>query len=359
VTFPIAGPVAPMLARATRTLPVGPGWWYEPKWDGFRCLVFRDRDDLLLQSRGGRPLQRYFPELIEPLRAATPARVVLDGELVVMTPAGLDFDALSARIHPAASRVARLAVELPAAFVAFDLLADDRDRRPESGSARRARLGEVLAAASPPVHRTPGTADAGLAADWFRRFEGAGLDGVVAKADGDPYRDGERGWWKVRHRRHADCVVAGWRRDPSGEPVSLLLGLYHDGRLQYVGVAAGFDRPRRAALAADLAPLAARSGERHPWVGDGPSPVAGAGTARRPGGPSRWRAGPGAPWEPLRPERVAEVAYDHLQGPRFRHTARFVRWRPDRDPLTCTYAQLEVPVPAELRAVLQPDPGPG
>lgn len=353
MSFPIAPPVAPMLARATATLPVGAGWWYEPKWDGFRCLVFRDRDDLLLQSRGGRPLQRYFPELIEPLRAAVPSRAVLDGELVVMTASGLDFDALSARIHPAGSRVARLAVEWPAAFVAFDLLADDRDRRPEPCAARRARLTEALAGASPPVHRTPGTADAAIGADWFRRFEGAGLDGVVAKADGDPYRDAERGWYKLRHRRHADCVVGGLRRDSSGEVVSLLLGLYDDrGRLQYVGVAAGFDRRRRTALAADLAPLAPGSAERHPWLGDGAPAIAG--TGRRPGGPSRWRAGPGAAWEPLRPERVAEVAYDHLQGPRFRHPARFVRWRPDRDPETCTYAQLEVPVPTELRAVLQP-----
>jgi ATP-dependent DNA ligase len=337
-----------MLARAAVVLPVGPGWWYEPKWDGFRCLVFRDGDDLVLQSRNGRPLQRYFPELAGPLRAGLPRRVVLDGELVVMTDAGLDFDALSARIHPAASRVARLAEEQPAAFVAFDLLADGVDRRSEPTARRRGRLTRALAGAAPPVHRTPGTADASLAADWFDRFEGAGLDGVVAKGDGEPYRPGERGWVKVRHRRHADCVVGGWRADDHGA-ASLLLGL-HDaaGRLHHVGVASGFDRRLRARLAEELAPLALGPDADHPWLGDGPA----APFTRRPGGPSRWRAGPAAQWRPVRPERVVEVAYDHLQAGRFRHTARFVRWRPDRDPTECTFAQLEVPVPAELRAAL-------
>ncbi len=339
-----------MLAKLARELPAGGGYSYEPKWDGFRCIVFRDGDEVELGSRNERPLNRYFPEILDPLKAALPERAVVDGELVIATPGGLDFDLLSLRIHPAASRVAMLAEETPSSFVAFDLLADDdADRRREPFAARRARLEEVVADAGP-VHVTPATTDVAVAARWFEEFEGAGLDGVVAKALDAPYREGERTMVKVKHQRTADCVVAGYRTHKDGKGVgSLLLGLYDDaGDLHHVGVASSFAAPLRAQLANEVAPYREDALRDHPWREWGG--VEGRAT-RMPGAPSRWNASKDLSWEALRPELVAEVAYEHLQGDRFRHTARFVRWRPDRDPGSCTYAQLESPVPIELHEV--------
>jgi ATP-dependent DNA ligase len=343
-------PVSPMLAKLARELPLGEGWCYEPKWDGFRCIVFRDGDELELGSRNERPLTRYFPELADPLRAALPDRAVVDGEIVIMTGHGLDFDLLSNRIHPAASRVAKLAAETPAAFVAFDLLALDDDRRAAPFAERRAAL-ERAVTPGPSVHLTPLTRDPDLAAAWFERFEGAGLDGVIAKAAADPYAPGERGWLKVKHQRSADCVVAGFRPHKDGVGVgSLLLGLYDAaGTLHHVGVASSFSAARRAELVDELAPYRADALAGHPWAEWGGA--GGADQQRRPGAVSRWNAGKDLSWEPLRIELVAEVRYEHLQGDRFRHTARFDRWRPDRDPSSCTYEQLEVPVPVELHEV--------
>ena len=349
--LPVRPPVAPMLAVLAREMPAGPGLWYEPKWDGFRCVVFREGPAVELGSRNKRPLTRYFPELLDPLRRELPERCVLDGEVVVAGPGGLDFDALLQRIHPAASRVQRLAAETPASFVAFDLLAvGDEDLRPAPYAERRARLERVLAAARPPLHLTPATDDVAVARDWFARFEGAGLDGVVVKAADLRYREGERAMVKVKHERTADCVVAGFRWHKTGGVVgSLLLGLHdHAGRLHHVGVTSSFTAARRRELVGELAPHRLADGQPHPWLGGvGSGPPA----SRRPGGPSRWSAGRDLTWEPLRPELVCEVAYDHLQGDRFRHATTFRRWRPDRQPATCTYDQLEVVPPTELRAV--------
>jgi len=343
-------PVSPMLAKLARELPTGDGWCYEPKWDGFRCIVFRDGDEVELGSRNERPLTRYFPELVEPLRAALPERAVVDGEIVIMTDRGLDFDVLSNRIHPAASRITKLAAETPAAIVAFDLLATDRDRRDEPFAARRVAL-EAELTPSATVHLTPLTHDVEVAADWFDRFEGAGLDGVVAKGTGDPYREGERGWLKVKHQRSADCVVAGFRWHKDGNGVgSLLLGLYDDaGTLHHVGVASSFSASRRRELADEVEPHRPGALDGHPWA-EWAEAQAGD-TQRRPGAVSRWNAGKDLAWEPLRIELVAQVRYEHLQGDRFRHTARFDRWRPDRAPRSCTYEQLDVPVPIELHAI--------
>jgi ATP-dependent DNA ligase len=342
-------PVAPMLAKLARELPAGDGWSYEPKWDGFRCIVFRDGDELELGSRNERPLNRYFPEILDPLRAALPERAVVDGELVIATPHGLDFDLLSLRIHPAASRVAMLAAETPASFVAFDTIADDEDRRDQPFATRRARL-EQIVDEGPLVHRTPATTDRDVAARWFQDFEGAGLDGVVAKALGGTYREGERTMVKVKHQRTADCVVAGYRTHKDGRGVgSLLLGLYDDaGDLHHVGVASSFAAPLRAQLVDEVAPYRTDALRDHPWREWGGTDAT---STRMPGAPSRWNATKDLSWEPLRPELVAEVAYEHLQGDRFRHTARFGRWRPDRDPRSCTYDQLETPVPVALRDV--------
>jgi ATP-dependent DNA ligase len=342
---PVTPPIEPMLAKLTRELPTG-ALLYEPKWDGFRCLVFRDGDDLLLQSRNRKPLDRYFPELQTPLREQLPPRVVLDGELVVPRDGALDFDALSERIHPAASRVATLAARTPARFVAFDLLAlgnDDLTSLPFE--ARRTQLEEVLAGVEPPLHLSPVTRDPAVASDWFRRFEGAGLDGVIAKPANGTYTPGKRTLWKTKHQRTADVVVGGFRWHKDGEGVgSLLLGLHDDaGRLRHIGVAASFPAARRRALVEELAPFRPAEGEvlDHPWVdGDG--------TTASPRDPSRWNTGKDTSWEPLRITLVAEVAYEQLQGDRLRHGARFLRWRPDREPASCRYDQLEVPPPTEL-----------
>jgi len=337
-----------MLAKLSRDLPLADGMFYEPKWDGFRCIVFRDGDEVELGSRNEKPLTRYFPELLEPLRAALPEKCVVDGEIVLAGPGGLDFDALSNRIHPAASRVAMLAETTPASFVAFDLLAvGDRDLMATPYAERRRELERILAGAQAPVHLTPATEDPAVASDWFARFEGAGLDGVVAKAGDGVYLPGKRTMLKVKHQRTADCVVAGFRWHKDGGIVgSLILGLYDaEGTLHHMGVTASFTAARRKELVSELQPYRSDAAAGHPWLSDG------APTGRVPGGVSRWSAGKTMDWEPLRIELVCEVAYDHLQEQRFRHATTFVRWRPDRDPASCLYAQLDTPVPSELSEV--------
>jgi ATP-dependent DNA ligase len=346
--LPVRPPVDPMLAKLTREFPRGE-LLYEPKWDGFRCLVFRDGDELLLQSRNGKPLDRYFPELQRPLREQLPERCVVDGELVVPRHGVLDFDALSERIHPADSRVVQLAAQTPARFVAFDLLAlDEHDLTARPLQERRAALEGAFADVAPPVHLSPITRDADTAADWFERFEGAGLDGVIAKPLAGAYAPGKRTLLKVKHQRTADVVVGGFRWHKDGAGIgSLLLGLYDgDDRLRHIGVASSFSAKRRAELIDELAPHRPAEGEAfdHPWL-DGPSE---GGATASPRAPSRWNSGKDTSWEPLRLGLVAEVAYEQLQGDRLRHGARFLRWRPDRDPASCRYDQLEVPVPAEL-----------
>lgn len=343
-----------MLAKSTPDLPdAEPGaYWFEPKWDGFRCIVFRDGDEIELGSRNDRPLTRYFPELLDPLRAALPDRCVVDGEVVVATGSGLDFDALQQRLHPAASRVKRLSEETPASFVAFDLLAlGDRSLLDAPLTERRELLEAALAGARPPVHLTPGTYDRALAQDWFSRFEGAGLDGVMAKAAGGRYEPGKRTQLKVKHLRTADCVVAGFREHKNGDgPGSLMLGLYDDeGRLHHLGVASSFSVARRAELRDELAPYVAEDLSGHPWGEWADAAAHASGTSGRlPGGQSRWSAGKDLSFTPLRPELVAEVAYERVDNGRFRHSARFQRWRTDRDPSSCTFAQLEVVPPTEL-----------
>ena len=347
-------PVKPMLAKLSRDLPVSEDLVYEPKWDGFRCIVFRDGDEIELGSRNEKPLNRYFPELIGALRDNLPARCVFDGEIVISSPHGLDFDALLNRIHPAASRVAMLAEQTPASFVAFDILAlGDDDLRSRPFAARRRLLEEALTGSGPPVHLTPMTTDPSVAADWFARFEGAGLDGVVAKGVDLAYVEDKRLMLKVKHDRTADCVVAGFRWHKDGDGVgSLLLGLYDDaGTLHHVGVATSFSVARRKELAAEVEPFQADALEGHPWQGWAEAEAGGVDGQRQPGGPSRWNAKKDLSWEPLRIERVAEVGYDALQGDRFRHATKLVRWRPDRDPTSCTYAQLEKPVPEVLAEV--------
>ncbi len=345
--LPVMPPVSPMLAKLSREMPEGGGLVYEPKWDGFRCIVFRDEAEVELGSRNERPLTRYFPELVESLLANVPRRCVLDGEIVIAGSSGLDFDALLQRIHPAASRIKLLAASTPSSFVAFDLLAlGDDDMRGEPFSARRTALEAALGGAEAPVHLTPATTDAAVARDWFSRFEGAGLDGVVAKPVGLTYREGERVMLKVKHERTADCVVAGFRWHKDGGGVgSLLLGLYDGGgTLHHVGVASGFSAALRKSLVDDIAPYRTEDLAGHPWEAMAPE----AGHTRRPGSPSRWNAGKDLSWQALGPELVCEVSYDHLQGDRFRHATSFRRWRPDRTPSTCTYAQLESAAPEEL-----------
>lgn len=345
-------PVKPMLATLVRELPREPGLRYEPKWDGFRCVVFRDGDEIELGSRNDRPLTRYFPELVELLAEALPPRCVVDGEIVIVTEAGLDFDSLQLRLHPAASRVRKLAAETPASFVAFDLLAlDDRDLTGAPFTDRRAALERILDTAQSRVHLTPLTDDPDVAQDWFTRFEGAGFDGVMVKAPDLPYAQDKRVMRKVKHERTADCVVAGFRWHKDGQGVgSLLLGLYDDeGTLHHVGVASSMTAARRRELVTELEPLRENALEDHPWR-DWADAEAHAG-GRMPGGMSRWSAGKDLSWEPLRVELVAEVRYEHLQAGRFRHGGRLVRFRPDRSPASCTYAQLEEVPPAELAAL--------
>ncbi len=337
-----------MLAKLARELPEGDGLHYEPKWDGFRCIVFRDGDDVVLGSRNEKPLTRYFPELVDSLQANLPERCVLDGEIVIAGPSGLDFDALSQRIHPAESRVLLLSRSTPASFVAFDLLAlGDASLMDGPFAARRSALEKALRKARPPVHLTPVTTSVDVARDWFSRFEGAGLDGVVVKAGDLHYQPDKRAMIKVKHERTADCVVAGFRWHKVGGVVgSLLLGIFDDrGVLHHVGVASGFSAARREEFVGTLEPYRAGAHTGHPWqMGEEPA-------GRVPGGQSRWTGGKDLSWEPLRPELVAEVSYDHLQGDRFRHATSFVRWRPDRTPESCVYSQLDTPVPAELDEV--------
>ena len=353
-SFAIAPPIEPMLAKLATVLPVGDAFLYEPKWDGFRAIVFRGGDDVYIQSRDLRPLDRYFPELHDVLLAELPDKCVVDGEIVIATPHGLDFEALQLRLHPAASRVAKLAKETPSAFVAFDAIAaggDDLRRLPQGE--RRQRLERLLASARPPIHLTPMTRDPSKAAEWLSRFEGAGLDGVVVKPVGQIYEPGRRAMIKVKHARSADCVVAGFRWHTAGKGTlvgSLLLGLYDEqDRLHHVGVTSSFTMAARTQLAQDLAPLRERALDNHPWREWADTDAAA--TTRMPGGQSRWSAGKDLSWEPLRIERVAEVKYDHMQGTRFRHAAIFQRWRPDRRPIDCRYDQLEVTTPYELAKV--------
>src|SRR2546422_2106928 len=360
--LPFAPPLAPMLSSAADALPGGEGWQFEPKWDGFRTLVFRDGDEVLLQSRDERPMNRYFPELLSPLAHALPERCVVDGEIVIVGAGGLDFEALLLRIHPAASRVKLLSETSPASFVAWDLLAlGDEDLREAPLAVRRERLEQALARAAPPVHLSPATRERPLAEDWFRRFEGAGLDGVMAKRLDAPYRAGERTMIKVKHRRTADCAVAGfrWHKKGPGTLVgSLLLGLYDDeGTLHHVGVAAAFTTAVRKQLVGELAPLRERALDEHPWRDWAEAEAdAHAKGQRLPGATSRWNRDKDLSWEPLRPERVCEVAYDHMQGSRFRHAAHFLRWRPDKHPQDCRYDQLEVTPAYELERVFSSRP---
>jgi ATP-dependent DNA ligase len=356
MAFPIEPPVEPMLAKLADALPLGDGWLFEPKWDGFRALVFRDGGELYVQSRDLRPLDRYFPDLRQPLLASLPARCVVDGEIVIATDAGLDFDALQLRLHPAASRVNKLAQATPASFVAFDLLAEDGADLRESPQAKRRERLEALLRPDGRFHVTPCTRERGTAQDWFHRFEGAGFDGVIAKHESTAYQPGRRAMLKIKHARTADCAVAGfrWHKDGRGERVgSLLLGLYDDtGRLHHVGVTSSFTLAKRRELARELEPLRANAVADHPWKEWAQYMDAAAQTGTRmPGGYSRWSAGKDLSWEPLRVERVCEVKYDHLQGDRFRHAATFLRWRPDRQPQDCRYAQLETTPPAELRDI--------
>src|SRR5262245_56206761 len=350
--FAIAPPVEPMLALLSEGLPTEGDFLFEPKWDGFRAIVYRGASDLYIQSRELKPLDRYFPELHEALLERLPPGCVLDGEIVITSPHGLDFDALQLRLHPAASRVAKLSREIPASFVAFDLLAAGGSLMSSPQRERRAELERLMARAGPPAYLTPMTLDRATAARWLQEFEGAGLDGVIAKPSGAAYQPGKRAMLKVKHARTADCVVAGFRwYKPAQDAVgSLLLGLYDDrGRLQHVGVTSSFTLVMRKQLVRELAALRENALEQHPWR-EWASAGAGA-HGRMPGGHSRWSAGKDLSWEPLRVERVCDVKYDHMQGDRFRHGAVFLRWRPDKPPKDCRYDQLEVTPPYELAKV--------
>lgn len=347
----ISPPIEPMLAKLADELPAGGGYLYEPKWDGFRAIVFRGADEVYIQSRDSRPLDRYFPELHDALLERLPKNCVVDGEIVIATAKGLDFDALQLRLHPAESRVAKLAKEIPSSFVAFDVLFWRKDFRAVPQAKRRVALEEVLGKVKPPVYLTPVTRDRAVAVEWLKRFEGAGLDGVIAKPESAPYLPGKRAMIKVKHARTADCAVAGfrWYKGTKDAVGSLLLGLYDgNGRLQHVGVASSFSMAMRRALAKELAPLRKDALQDHPWrewAG------AAAESSRMPGGQSRWSAGKDLSWEPLRVERVCEVKYDHMQGDRFRHAALFLRWRPDKPPRECRYDQLEVTKSYELEKI--------
>jgi ATP-dependent DNA ligase len=354
--FPIDPPVEPMLAKLADGLPAENGWLFEPKWDGFRAIAFKAGDHIYTQSRDLRPFDRYFPDLGLAFAAHLPERCVVDGEIVIVGSGGLDFDLLQLRLHPAASRVAKLAAASPASFVAFDLLAlHGRDLRETPFSSRRELLEQALAGVPAPIHLTPITRDRALAGEWFRRFEGAGLDGVIAKPADGRYEAGKRAMLKIKHARTADCVVAGfrWHKEGPGIVGSLLLGLYDEhGSLQHVGVTSSFTMATRRALAAELEPLRAGALATHPWREWAHAMDE---AQRMPGARSRWNAGKDLSWEPLRIERVCEVKYDHLQGRRFRHAATFLRWRPDKPPGECRYDQLEVTPPYELAAIFGAD----
>jgi ATP-dependent DNA ligase len=346
-----------MLAKRVGELPADGDWIFEPKWDGFRTLIFRDGDEILIQSRDEKPLNRYFPELLEPLHSALPERCVLDGEIVIVKDNGLDFDALQLRLHPAASRVKLLSQQTPASVVFFDLLClGERDLRGEPFEIRRRELEALIASTPPPIHLTPATTERSVAADWFRRFEGAGLDGVIAKPTSGTYEPNKRVMLKVKHERDCDCVVAGFRWYKKGDRTligSLLLGLFDDaGALQHVGVCASFSAAKRKELAEFLEPYRKDALASHPWRAWAEAEaVREDGVKRMPGGQSRWSQGKDLSWEPLRPELVVEVAYEHMQGDRFRHMSQFRRWRTDKKPSDCTYAQLEVVPPQELEEI--------
>ena len=345
-------PIEPMLAKLVDDIPDTTGLLFEPKWDGFRSIVFRGTDDLFIQSRDLKPLDRYFPELHDALLERLPPGCVLDGEIVIATQEGLDFDALQLRLHPAASRVAKLAAASPSSFVAFDLLAVGSESiltLPQRE--RRDRLERLLKKAAPPLYLTPMTRDRKTAAEWLQRFEGAGLDGVIAKPEDAAYQPGKRAMFKIKHARTADCVVSGFRWHKNGEGIigSLLLGLFDDkGTLHHVGVTSSFTMAKRKELVKELEPLRKNALDAHPWKAWAEAMD---GTQRMPGGQSRWSAGKDLSWEPLRIERVCEVKYDHMQGDRFRHAATFLRWRDDKSPQDCRYDQLEVTPAFELSAV--------
>jgi ATP-dependent DNA ligase len=352
--LPVNPPILPMLAKRVSELPTAGTWIFEPKWDGFRALVFRENDEVFIQSRDGKPLNRYFPELLDPIKSQLPARCVLDGEIVLARDGALDFEALQLRIHPALSRVKRLAAEMPASIVFFDLLCvGSRDLRNAPFQERRQTMESLLSAADPPIHLTPATGDLAVAADWFGRFEGAGLDGVVAKPTTGTYESNKRVMLKVKHERDCDCVVAGFRWHKRGERSavgSLLLGLFDEaGELQHVGVCASFTDKKRQELVKFLSPYRENALAGHPWKRWATAEFEG--DRRIPGAQSRWSQGKDLSWEPLRPELVVEVAYDHMQGSRFRHTAQFRRWRTDKRPAECTFAQLEVVPPQELEEI--------
>ncbi|MCW2803888.1 MAG: ligC [Propionibacteriaceae bacterium] len=351
--LPVQPPVSVMLAKSVKQIPVG-DFAYEPKWDGFRSIIFRDGDEVEIGSRNEKPMTRYFPEVVEAVKQHLPERCVVDGELIVVGESGdrLDFEALQQRIHPAVSRVKLLSAQTPARFVAFDLLAlGDQDYTGLPFAERRAALEQALAAAAAPIHLTPLTHDPELAQRWFHQFEGAGLDGVVAKPRQLPYQPDKRVMFKIKHERTADCVVAGYRVHKSGPDSigSLLLGLYDDaGELVSVGVIGAFPAARRKELFTELQPMVT-SFDDHPWAWA--KQEAGTRTPRNSEG-SRWSVGKDLSFVPLRPELVVEVRYEHMEGNRFRHTAQFNRWRPDRDPRSCTYEQLEEPVNFDLEDVL-------
>ena len=353
----LQSPIQPMLAKRVEALPPGDHWLFEPKWDGFRTILFKNGQHLLLQSREGKPLNRYFPELLPILAAQLPDQCVLDGEIVIASTRGLDFDALQLRVHPAASRVKLLAQQTPASIVFFDLLAlNGQDLTGQPLAHRRQQLADLLAHATPPLHLTPATQDHATALDWFRRFEGAGLDGVMAKSLTSTYEPGKRTMLKVKHERDCDCVVAGfrWHKDGLNTAIgSLLLGLYNTaGQLQHVGVCASFTQQKRRDLVTFLEPYRHNALANHPWKSwSDNEPPTDSESQRMPGGQSRWSQGKDLSWEPLRTELVLEVAYEHMQGDRFRHMAQFRRWRTDKPPAQCTYAQLEVVPPQELMAI--------
>ena len=350
--LPVNPPILPMLAKRVDQLPAVGDWIFEPKWDGFRALIFRDGSEVMIQSRDEKPLNRYFPELIDPVLKQLPTKCVLDGEIVIAQKGALDFDSLQLRLHPAASRVKLLSEQIPSSIVFFDLLAEGkRDLRKQPFAERRSRLEALLSSVKPPLHLTPATSDFSTASDWFRRFEGAGLDGVVAKPTQGTYESNKRVMLKVKHERDCDCVVAGFRWHKKGESTgigSLLLGLFDDGgTLHHVGVCASFTNEKRLELVEFLKPYRKNALASHPW-----KEWAGEGLGHRmPGAQSRWSQGKDLSWEPLRPELVVEVAYDHMQGDRFRHTAQFRRWRTDKKPSDCTFAQLEVVPPHELESI--------